>query len=146
MSLLRNKSWLLILSVVLYFVGAAFIPNESVERLKSLGYAEQNDYTWIDHGGEEHEDRSTLKIEGVGKVLTYRELYSFSCVLIIPILLIGRWLFGKSQDELRTIIFGNSLIGIGLIVVSTKAHLMSTIMFWLGIIAASLYLINHERQ
>ncbi len=132
-----RTSWLLIIPLTLYMLGALFIPKSNSDKLKQTGLAYQEEYTWVDKEGEEHEEQSLLTVYGVGRVLTYVDVYSSLIVLFIPILVAGRLIYGECQDERRTLLLGASIIGFGLISISTTENVVSSVCYWVGIIAFS---------
>lgn len=140
-----NSTWWLLLPIAFYLIGLFLCPPEDVRTLKKQGYAEQEGYTWTDSEGEEHEGVSLLHINAIGNVLTYRYVYISVILLFIPFLVIGRMLYGEHQDEFATIIFGNCVIGLALIALSTKCHIASTTLYWVGIISAN-YINNHFKH
>lgn len=131
-----NSSWILLFPIAFYISGMFFMPKENIEYLKRIGYASQEEYTWTDREGEEHEDVTLISIDGIGKVLTYDNIYLSLIVLSVPSLVIGRLLFGEYVNEIKCLIFCNSLIGITLLALSTREHIMSNILYWLGIVSA----------
>ena len=131
-----NSCWILLFPTAFYISGIFFLPEENIEYLKRIGYASQEEYTWTDREGEEHENVTLLSIDGVGKVLTYNTIYLSLIVLSIPSLVVGRLLFGEYANEIKCLIFCNTLIGITLLALSTREHIMSNILYWLGIISA----------
>ncbi len=65
------------LSIVLYVAGFFFITCDTEPLLRS-DIAQQKEYTYEDSDGEEHEDVSLIKIQGIGKILCYRDVYKLS--------------------------------------------------------------------
>lgn len=131
----------LLVALVFYFVGAIFIPPDKIEYLKHDGYAEQEKYTYTDDDGEEHEDLSLIKIDGLGKIFTYKDIYFMSIPMFVIAMVFGALVFGKgietdSVESLRHIIFANCVLGVLLIRLTTKDCAWATAFFWIGIIAA----------
>ena len=121
---------LLFLILILYLVGAVFVPSINM-----------------------HEEMSLIKIKGIGKVLTYKDLYLSSATLFIPLSFIGALLYDGdlygnrgSINAIKSVVFGNYIIGIGLIALSTKEHIISSVFFWLGIVAASFFVYLGEKK
>lgn len=129
--------WSLIIPLVLYLVGALLIPHQDISQLERQNIAEQHIDTYIDRDGEEHESLSLIKIDGIGYIFSYKNLYLASLTMFVPLLVFGRLIFGEHQNELKTLVFGNCVIGCGLIGLTSSAHILSTIVFWAGIIVAS---------
>ena len=85
-----NSTWFkLFLPVVFYVVGVAFIEKNNIEPLKRSGYAEQEEYSYVDRDGEEHEDETLIKIDGLGKILTYQDVYLASIPMFMLALIFG---------------------------------------------------------
>lgn len=140
-----RSSWALLFPVLFYLTGLFLCPSEDFHSLKNMGYAERKEYTWTDNDGEEHGDQALVHLKGVGYVLTFRDVYVSVIGLFVPFLIIGRMLFGEWQNEFECILFGNCVIGLALIALSTKCHIASTILYWAGIILASC-IFNHIKQ
>ena len=140
-----NSTWFkLFLPVVFYFVGAAFIEKNTIDPLKRLGYAEQEEYSYVDRDGEEHEDETLIKIYGLGKILTYQDVYLASIPMFTLALLFGVFVHnGKLEnvDEVKYVVFANCILGAFLIWLTTRDNWIATLFFWLGIIAAYINLI-----
>lgn len=136
---LFSPGWLVIYAIVLFVVGAALLSRSDIESLRRLGYAKQEQYTYTDSDGEEHEDLSLIEIKGVGKVLTYNDVYLSAIPLLIISLILGRVIF-HSRDELRCVIYSNCMVGFCLISLTTKANVVSTLLFWAGNIVAGIAL------
>lgn len=131
----------LVLSVALYVGGFFFIKPTDIGQLKEIGVAVQEEYTYIDNEGEEHEGESYIKIAGIGNVLTYKDVYSASVAMIVIAMVIGAVLWGdgvkiKSHESLRHIVFANCILGVLLIWITTKETIVPTIFFWSGIVTA----------
>ena len=141
MNLHKKKNLLsylpIILTLVFYFAGAAMIKKADVEHLKKKGLATQEEYTYYDSEGEEHEGETLIEVHGLGTVLTYQNIYHASVILILPAIIIGTIVFGKGIDEIKCAVFANCIIGLFLIYLTTKEQILSTALFWLGIIAAT---------
>ncbi len=145
MNRLLHSSWSLLIPLIFYFGGMILCPPEDIQPLQGQGYAEQKEYSWVGKDGEEHNGLTLIKINGIGHVFTYNDIYGSAIALFIPFLIIGKALYGKNQDELKSIVFGNCVIGLLLIGLSAKSHVASTIMFWVGIISAN-YINNSFKQ
>ncbi len=131
-----SSSWILLFPIAFYVSGLFLIPNENIDHLKRIGYAEQHEYTWYDSDGEEHEDETLITIDGVGRILTYKDLYFSAITLFVPALVLGGIVFGQRVNGIKCLIFCNCLIGVTLLKLTTSQHLTSTILYWTGIAAA----------
>lgn len=140
-----NSTWFkLFLPVAFYVAGIAFIERNNIEPLKQLGYAEQEEYSYVDRDGEEHEDETLIKIDGLGKILTYQNVYLASIPMFILALIFGVFVNNgklESVDEVRYVVFANCILGALLIWLTTRDNWIATFFFWLGIIAAHINLI-----
>lgn len=149
MKKLLNSSWFkLSLPIILYIVGVVFIQRNDIDRLKYLGYAEQEEYTYVDRNGVEHEDESLIKIDGLGKILTYQDVYLSSIYMFILAIVFGLLMNEgtlEGVDQFRYVIFANCIIGALLVWLTTSDNWIATVFFWLGIIAAYFNLIIKYR-
>ena len=145
MKKLLNSSWFkLLLPIILYFVGIVFIQRNDIGRLKYLGYAEQEEYTYVDRNGVEHEDESLIKIDGLGKILTYQDIYLSSIYMFVLAIVFGLLMNEgtlEGVDQFKYVIFANCIIGALLVLLTTSDNWIATVFFWLGIIAAYFNLI-----
>ncbi len=135
----------LFLPFAFYFSGGFFLGQINLDYLKRMGYAEQEVSIIIDSEGEEYEREGLIKILGIGKVLTYEDLYYASIFLFFIALLFGKAVFTEEECHegvFKQVIFANCLLGMLLIWTTTKEYLVSTICFWLGIISARITLIT----
>ena len=94
----------------------------------------------MDNDGEEHEGETLITINGLGKILTYKEVYSVVIPFSVLSGIIGMIVFNKSWGELSGIemkffLFSISVLGILLLWLTTRERVISTIMFWLGVIS-----------
>lgn len=143
MKKLLNSTWFkCLLPVVFYTVGATFIEKNNIEPLKRIGYAEQEEYSYYDRDGEEHEDETRIKIDGLGKILTYKDVYLESIPMFIYAVIFASFSSILNNGKLRNVgvfncvIFANCILGILLISLTTRSNWSATLFFWLGIIAA----------
>lgn len=140
-----SSYWPLILALVFYFAGVPFIHQGGVEHLKVMGIVNQEEYTYADSDGEEHEGETLMEVKGVGIVLTYKNVYFASVPMFFIAMFIGMIIFNhfdsrvKSEDSLKHIVFANCILGLILICLTTKQNIIPTILFWLGIISAASY-------
>ena len=141
------KFWLpFILTVAFYFSGAFFIKQPDIEKLKNMGIAHQEEYTYVDRYGEEHDDETLIEIKGIGGILTYKDIYGAAVALIVPSMFVGWLIFGSngertpsSKDSLKHIMFADCILGLLLIWLTSKENIPSTILYWLGIISAGFW-------
>lgn len=129
--------WLLVYAVAFYMIGACLMKREDAGLLIERGYAKQESYTYFDGDGEEHEGETLVELSGLGKVLTYKEVYFATIPFWVVSWFIGGVLF-NSKDELRFMIYTNCILGLLLIWLTTKPNIVSTVLYWCGIFAAYL--------
>lgn len=145
MKKLLNSAWFkLLLPIFLYCIGAAFVQRNNIDRLKYLGCAEQEEYTYVDRDGEIQEGESLIKIDGLGKILTYKDVYISPIYMFVLALMFGAFMnegYLKGEDQFRYMIFANCIIGIFLVSLTTSENWIATAFFWLGIVAAYFNLI-----
>lgn len=146
---LNSTLFKLFLPVVFYFVGVAFIEKNNIEPLKRFGYAEQEEYSYVDMDGEEHEDNTLIKIDGLGKILTYEDVYRASIYMFTLALIFG-FIVNNGElegvNEFKYVIFANCILGVLLIWLTTRDNWIATLFFWLGIIAAYINLIIRKME
>ncbi|MBO4588404.1 MAG: hypothetical protein J5711_05830 [Bacteroidales bacterium] len=132
--------FLLILTLVFYIAGIFFMKPTDIEGLKEKGVAQQEEYTYEDSDGDEHEGLTLISIAGVGKILTYKDIYISSVSIWLLAMIIGCFLEKGVETEgeklFKYIIISNCVLGVLLIRLTTKEFILSTIFFWLGIITA----------
>lgn len=136
-----SSVWPLILALVFYFVGAVLVNQGDIDSLKEMGVVNQEEYTYTDSDGEEHEGETLMEVKGVGEVLTYKDIYSSSIPIFFAALILSSILFKGSNNgmQIKFIIFANCILGFLLIWLTTKQNIIPTILFWLGIISAASY-------
>ena len=139
--ILHNTCFKLLLPVLLYTVGASLIDHYDIEHLKNMGYAEQEEYLYEDSNGDEHEGKTLVEISGIGKVLTYEDIYFAPIIMFIFAMLFGGLVFYEgvvfeSRYEIEHVIFANCILGVLLVWLTTKSNVIPTILFWLGNVAA----------
>ena len=132
---LRSSGFLVLLTLLFYVAGVFCMKTPNVEELRQSGVATQEEYTYVDSEGEEHEGETLIDITGIGRVLTYKDVYLA--------LIIGAFLFTKEGDivnsgELRHVVFANCIIGVFIIWLTPKTNILSTILYWLGIVSSYL--------
>lgn len=128
-------SWSLALVLAFYFAGAFLIPKQDIQSLKDAGIANQEEYAYTDSEGEEHEGETLIEFKGVGRVLTYSDIYLASIPMLFFSVIFAKFIFDDSK-EMECMIFGNCVLGLLLIWLTSKDTIVSTILFWLGIFAA----------
>ncbi|MDE6247524.1 MAG: hypothetical protein K2M41_06755 [Muribaculaceae bacterium] len=131
-----TASKLLILSIVFYIAGLFAMQKIDIEELKKTGAAEQEITTYINSDGEEQESESFIEIDGIGPLLTYKDIYLSVIPFTIISCILGRMIF-NSTDEIRFMIYTNCIIGLLLVWLTTWANALSTILYWCGVIAGS---------
>lgn len=129
---------MLMATIVFYVVGLFLIYEPNIEPLKHRGIIRQEQIIYTDADGEEHEDETLIEIAGLGPVLSYRDIYSAAVPFLIVACILGKVLF-NSTNELRFMIFTNSILGLLLLWLTTKPNIISTILYWCGIITAYIY-------
>lgn len=142
--LLNSTLFKLFLPVAFYTIGIFFIERNHIEPLKQLGYAEQEEYSYVDNDGEEHEAETLIKIDGLGKILTYQDVYLASIPMFILALIFGVFVSNgklESVDEVKYVVFANCILGALLIWLTTRGNWIATLFFWFGIVAAYINLI-----
>ena len=130
-----KKDWIWLIPIVFYFAGVFFIPNMDVESLTDKGFANQEEYSYIDADGEEHEGRTLIDIKGIGSVLTYKDVYMASLPIFMLSLIFGKIII-DDNNEIGHVMFANCVLGVLLIWLTSTSTIVSTILFWLGIFAA----------
>lgn len=133
-------TWIAI-TVLFYFTGFMLIDSQDVSQLKDAGLAEQEEYVVTNQDGEEFIEESLIDIKGLGKVLTYQEIYLFSIPLFFASMILGCIIFNggeisTTRMSMKHAIFANCVTGLLLIWVTSKANIPSTVLFWFGIFAA----------
>lgn len=134
---------LLVLTISFYIIGGMLI-RENVPYYNK--YIQQEHFILTDEEGEEYEDDGLIEIEGVGSVLSYKEIYQCTIPFLIISCILARVIF-NSTDEIRFMIYTNCILGLLLIWLTTKSNIPSTILYWCGIITASFAdkkVMNHE--
>jgi len=126
--------WGIILVLVFYFSGAFLMEPVNVEPLAEKGLA-SDDYD---------NENSLMEIKGIGTILTYRNVYLASIPMLLIAPIIGILLYKKGEitnsnndEQIGWIIFGNCILGLLLLPLTSKGNIPSTVLFWLGIIAAT---------
>ena len=127
----------LVAAVVFYIIGMLLVKKENYDVVSCA----REEYVYVNSDGEEQEGESLLNISGIGRVLTYRDVYYASVSMFIIAMVIGGILLGdgfktKSDESLPHIIFANCVLGMLLIWLTSKETVLSTILFWLGIVSA----------
>lgn len=138
-SRLYSPTYLLCYAIVFYAIGLFFMPYQDVDRLEKSGFAKQETYTYTDSDGEEHEAETLIELEGIGNVLTYKDVYLSSIPFLVISLILARLIFNDDKadrNELRFWMYTNSVIGVMLIWLTKKSCIVSTILFWAGIVMA----------
>ena len=143
---------MLVLSIIFYTIGAFCMNRQNIDYLESIGVAEQKEYTYTDSEGDEHEGETLIDLQGVGKILTYRDVYLSSPVLFVFAIVIGCFSTGQqptetdSDRQLDFVVFMNCILAYFLIRLTTHDNLYSTIFFCLGILTAGIRNSNSESK
>lgn len=140
-----NPSAILVLSVVLYLAGLLLIHKPNIEHLKHCGVVNQEQILYYDSNGDEHESESLIDVRGIGRILTYTDIYIATIPFLIISLVLAKIVF-NSTDEVRCVIFTNCILGVLLLWLTSKPNVISTILYWGGIITASLIPENNEQR
>lgn len=127
-----------------YFSGYFLAEKIDVEPLKEMGIAKQEEYVYSDSNGDDHEGQTLIEIKGLGEILTYKDVYLASIPMFLIVLIIKHILYEK-EDDLKYLIFANCILGCLLVRVTSKGNIPSTVLFWLGIIAAT-YLRKTDKE
>lgn len=143
MNKLKSSEWMLPIAIIIYFVGAFFMPKQNEEASK---YANREVYEYYDSDGEEHDALSLIHIDGVGKVYTYADVYKFSIPLVLISTVLSIFFFGSSKYEIECIIMSNCVLGVLLLRLTSSESILSTLLFWLGIIVAKISLKNKKEE
>lgn len=125
---------LLFLTFSLYFIGGTLI-KEDRDLLQKRGRIRES-YVYTDQYGEEQAGEELIEIKGIGRVLSYKDLYFSTPVFLIISCILAKVIF-NSTDEVRFMIYTNCILGLMLIWLTTKSNLPSTILYWCGIMTAS---------
>lgn len=138
---LKSPIFWIVLALVCYFSGAVLMERPSVEPLKEMGIAEQEEYYYEDSDGDEHEGQTLIDISGIGRILTYSDIYLASIPIFFIALLFGGLILNdgdvfRNPDEIKHVVYANCILGVLLIWLTTEGNIPSTVLFWLGIIAA----------
>ena len=143
---------MLVLSIIFYTIGAFCMNRQNIDYLENIGIAEQKEYTYTDSEGDEHEGETLIDLQGVGTILTYRDVYLSSPALFVLAIVIGCISTGQkpletdSDRQLDFVVFMNCILAYFLIRLTTHGNLYSTIFFCLGILAAGIRNSNSESK
>lgn len=143
-------SWL-VLTFVVYLVGFILMKSPDVSQLRKSGLGERDEYFVTNADGEEYISESLIRIDGVGKVLTYKDVYLFSIPLFFASMFLGCIIFNggeisTSKMDIKHAIFANCVLGLLLIWVTTKENILPTILFWLGIFTAGISILFKHKE
>lgn len=109
-----------------YFIGFFLIPSTDLSYLTRVNAF--NDKVYTDDDEWLTSDEYSMNIKGIGKVVTYRELYYAPMLLCI-------WFVIAGVDNKKSVPFMVSIIGILLIYLTTIDKIIPTVCFWLSLIA-----------
>lgn len=148
---IQSPVFWLVLTFVVYLVGFVLMKPPDVSQLRKSGLGERDEYFVTNADGEEYISESLLRIDGVGKVLTYKDVYLFSIPLFFASMFLGCIIFNggeisTSKMDIKHAIFANCVLGLLLIWVTTKENILPTILFWLGIFTAGISLMFEKKE
>lgn len=132
-----------IMPLVLYAVGAILMKTPDLGRLREVGLTHQEEHVIVNpDGGEYYATDSMVEIDGIGSILTYRDLYYFAVPLFFASLFLGCLIFkgtiSTSEMDTRHVIFSHCILGLLLIWVTSKENIPSTVLYWLSIFAVGI--------
>lgn len=133
--MLKNKikvdvsTLLLFITLCLYLTGGFLIREEETS-------VQRESFVYYDSEGEEYEGEKLIEIEGIGKVLSYSDIYLSTLSFLIISAILAKVIFNNSSPE-WFLIYTNCILGLLLIWLTTKSNVISTILYWCGIITAS---------
>lgn len=130
----RSSTWKLLIPLAFYFTGFFLIEPTDIEQLRAEGVAEKEEYVYTDSEGEEHEGQTLITVKGLGEVLTYKDVYMSSIPLFILSMIFGKIAL-NSDNELGCAAFANCIIGVFLLWLTSRTTIISTAMFWAGILS-----------
>lgn len=141
----------LILTFVIYVLGFVLLKSPDVSQLREYGLGGRDSYFVTNADGEEYVSESLIRIDGIGKVLTYKDVYFFSFPLFFLSMIMGCIIFkggeiSTSKMDIKHAIFANCVLGLLLIWVTTKENILPTILFWLGIFTAGISLMFEKKE
>lgn len=148
---IQSPVFWLVLTFVVYLVGFILMKSPDVSQLRKSGLGERDEYFVTNADGEEYISESLIRIDGVGKVLTYKDVYLFSIPLFFASMFLGCIIFNggeisTSKMDIKHAIFANCVLGLLLIWVTTKENILPTILFWLGIFTAGISLMFEKKE
>ena len=148
---IQSPVFWLVLTFVVYLVGFILMKSPDVSQLRQSGLGERDEYFVTNADGEEYISESLIRIDGVGKVLTYKDVYLFSFPLLFASMILGCIIFkggeiSTSKMDIKHAIFANCVLGLLLIWVTTKENILPTILFWLGIFTAGISLMFDKKE
>jgi hypothetical protein len=148
---IQSPVFWLVLTFVVYLVGFILMKSPDVSQLRKSGLGERDEYFVTNADGEEYISESLIRIDGVGKVLTYKDVYLSSIPLFFASMFLGCIIFNggeisTSKMDIKHAIFANCVLGLLLIWVTTKENILPTILFWLGIFTAGISLMFEKKE
>ena len=141
--LMNNIGVLFLLMAAFYFTGFALMPeqdtaifNKAMHSVNANGYVD-------DYGDDtDFEIPNPISIDGIGRVLTYEEVYALPLINLYVGTMIF-WLLTYGEEHRQSyfsaacIVTTNAMSGIILIYLTDKPHILPTVFYWLGIIVAA---------
>lgn len=132
----------LLIVFLFYLIGLFVAPNIDIDRAKRLGIIKQECEVYIDNDGEEHEYEPLIEIIGYGRVLGYKDIYIATIPFLLVSCILAKIIF-RSTDELRFMIYTSCILGLLLIILTTRQSILSTILYWCGIFTAA-YILHYD--
>lgn len=115
--------------IAFYFIGFFFIPSSDLSYVVDSKIMNTIGHIHPDEEGGYSIDDYSIEIKGIGKILTYKELY------ITPMLLCIWFVIAGAYNNKMSVPFMVSIIGIFLIYLTTIDRIIPTVCFWLSLIA-----------
>lgn len=128
-SLFSKPIFWMVLAISLYIIGAICMPHPESKYIKN------NEYYYEDSEGDVH-DGVYHTVDGVGKVLTYNDIYLLCVELLIPATFFGYMIF--KEEGIKGVLFSNCIVGCVLIFQTTSDFIVPTILYWVGLVCAGI--------
>ena len=121
-------NWMFVAMIGFYFIGFFFIPSSDLSYVVDSKIMNTIGHIHPDEEGDYNIDDYSIELKGIGKILTYKELYITPMLLCI-------WFIIAGVDNKKSVPFMVSIIGILLIYLTTRDKIIPTVCFWLSLIA-----------
>lgn len=122
------------------------MPQVDLEKLTNKHNIQIQNTSYEDSEGNEHEQITIGNLEGLGAIIDYRKAYLFAVPLLVVSAILGLIIFNDRRYEFKYLLFGNCLLGVLLIILTSRGFGWSTLMFWLGNVTIYIYDSAEERQ